>query len=581
LLMQKLKEYADRSDTELPTMYKRGRIQWFINLDREGNLIGNGFVATSGGDKKGKEYIIPHCGAKTSGIKSNLLVDSAEYALGVDRTKIDKKTAQRHEKFVLLIIDCAKKTSNYKVIAVAKFLEKLKLDALELPKEMKYNSIVSFLVEGEMPTDDKDVQEYWKEKNQVASEGAENIGKVKCHICGNSCYPVSPHPQNIRGLGTIGGQTSGMTLISANSEAFESYGLEKSLIAPTCHTCAEAYATAANDLIKNSDTHITVGPLIYLFWTKNDLNIPLVSLITAPNPDPEQVKRLVLSSQKGVLYYAMDDEAFYATAWSASGARVAVRDWIMTTVGNVRNNLVEWFELQKLASEYEDARPFYGIWSLAASLYQKPANQMVANVPKALLHMSLQGGKLPDWILYQAVNRNKAGRSVTRPRLVLIKMALLSSWGIKKEGYLVELDKGNTNPAYLCGRLLAELEAIQRASINPKATIVDRFYGSASTAPASVFGNLMRGTQAHLAKLRKEKPGLAVVFQKRLKEIQSGLMGFPRVLTMEEQGLFALGYYHQRVYDRSKADSKGQESHKDFDEEVFNNNDNQGADQCE
>jgi CRISPR-associated protein Csd1 len=148
-------------------------------------------------------------------------------------------------------------------------------------------------------------------------------------------------------------------------------------------------------------------------------------------------------------------------------------------------------------------------------------------------------------------------------------------------GYLVELDKGNTNPAYLCGRLLAELEAIQRASINPKATIVDRFYGSASTAPASVFGNLMRGTQAHLAKLRKEKPGLAVVFQKRLEEIQSGLMGFPRVLTMEEQGLFALGYYHQRVYDRSKADSKGQESHKDFDEEVFNNNDNQGADQCE
>ena len=112
MLLQKLKEYADRSDTELPTMYKRGIIQWFINLDRKGNLIGNGFVATSGGDKKGKEYIIPHCGAKTSGIKSNLLVDSAEYALGVDRAKIDKKTAQRHEKFVSLIGECAKKTSN-------------------------------------------------------------------------------------------------------------------------------------------------------------------------------------------------------------------------------------------------------------------------------------------------------------------------------------------------------------------------------------------------------------------------------------------------------------------------------------
>lgn len=578
MLLQKLKEYADRSDTKLPAMYKLGRIQWFINLDREGNLIGNGFVATSGDNKKGKEFVIPHCGVRSSRIKPNLLVDSAEYVLGVDRPTIDKKTAERHEKFVSLIKDCAKKTSNYKVIAVAKFLEYLKINTLELPKEMKYSSIVSFLVDGKMPTDDKDVQDYWKDNKQVCSEEAESIMKIKCHICGNLCHPVSPHPQNIKGLGTIGGQTSGMTLISANSEAFESYGLEKSLIAPTCHTCAEAYATAANDLIKNPDTHITVGPLIYLFWTKTDLNIPLVSLITAPNPDPEQVKKLVLSAHRGVFYDAMDDEAFYATAWSASGARVAVRDWIMTTVGNVRKNLAVWFEMQKLASEYDDAPSYYGIWTLAASLYQKPAEQMVANVPKALLHMSLQGGKLPNWILYQAIRRNKAERSVTRPRLVLIKLALLSNWGIKKEEYLVKLDKGNTNPAYLCGRLLAELEAIQREAIKPKATIVDRFYGSASTAPASVFGNLMRGAQSHLAKLRKEKPGLAVIFQKRLEEIQSGLSAFPRVLTMEEQGLFALGYYHQRAYDHSKID-EGQEAPK-VDENI-EKKDNQEVDRYE
>lgn len=203
---------------------------------------------------------------------------------------------------------------------------------------------------------------------------------------------------------------------------------------------------------------------------------------------------------------------------------------------------------------------------------------MVANVPKALLHMSLQGGKLPNWILYQAIRRNKAERSVTRPRLVLIKLALLSNWGIKKEEYLVKLDKGNTNPAYLCGRLLAELEAIQREAIKPKATIVDRFYGSASTAPASVFGNLMRGAQSHLAKLRKEKPGLAVIFQKRLEEIQSGLSAFPRVLTMEEQGLFALGYYHQRAYDHSKID-EGQEAPK-VDENI-EKKDNQEVDRYE
>lgn len=61
------------------------------------------------------------------------------------------------------------------------------------------------------------------------------------------------------------------------------------------------------------------------------------------------------------------------------------------------------------------------------------------------------------------------------------------------------LDTGNQDPAYLCGRLLAELNEIQRQALGQtNATVIDKFYGSASSAPASVFGNLLDNAQNHL-----------------------------------------------------------------------------------
>ena len=115
-----------------------------------------------------------------------------------------------------------------------------------------------------------------------------------------------------------------------------------------------------------------------------------------------------------------------------------------------------------------------------------------------------------------------------------------------------ELDLSNRTPAYLCGRLLAEVEAAQRAAIlGAKATVVDRFYGAASTAPASVFGNLLRGTQAHLGKLKRDRPGAYAGIQRRMEQIMSGLERFPRTLSMNEQAMFVLGYYHQRASDRA------------------------------
>lgn len=112
----------------------------------------------------------------------------------------------------------------------------------------------------------------------------------------------------------------------------------------------------------------------------------------------------------------------------------------------------------------------------------------------------------------------------------------------------MSLDKESKNPAYRLGRLFAVLEAAQRGAlgVHVNATIRDRYYGAASATPAAVFPVLLRNTQNHLGKLRKDKPGMAVNLEKDIREIVEGLGdSFPRSFPIEEQGRFAIGYYHQ------------------------------------
>ena len=112
---------------------------------------------------------------------------------------------------------------------------------------------------------------------------------------------------------------------------------------------------------------------------------------------------------------------------------------------------------------------------------------------------------------------------------------------------MVQLDTKSQKPAYLCGRLMAVLEEIQSGALGTtNATIVDRYYGTASTAPATVFSTLLSGSRHHLAKLRKGRPGYYTNLEKKLQEVVSDLHEFPKVLSLEEQGLFAIGYYHQK-----------------------------------
>ena len=124
---------------------------------------------------------------------------------------------------------------------------------------------------------------------------------------------------------------------------------------------------------------------------------------------------------------------------------------------------------------------------------------------------------------------------------------------------MAELNTTTKNPAYLCGRLLAVLESVQRQAVpGIKGTLVGSFFGSASSAPASVFGNLLRLAQSHLEKLRKTNEPAYHALQTRIESILADLEAFPSTLSLREQALFCLGYYHQRAADRKSARERSQ-----------------------
>ena len=108
------------------------------------------------------------------------------------------------------------------------------------------------------------------------------------------------------------------------------------------------------------------------------------------------------------------------------------------------------------------------------------------------------------------------------------------------------LDPDNKEPGYRLGRLFAVLERLQADAINkPNATIVDRYFGAACATPAVVFPRLIKMAQHHASKSARGD-----WYQRQIQEVVNGMDAtdaFPSTLAINQQGLFAVGYYHQRA----------------------------------
>lgn len=563
MILARLKEYADTRMELPPEMYGESPVRWIIDLDATGKLLD--FVSqggTSKADARGKRQLVPQV-VRSSGVQPKLLADNGEYVLGVSRASSKPaRVADAHSQFVELVEVCAREIAEPRVEAVASFLREWELveDDASLPDGFDPGDTLTFRVDGVFPVDLGSVREFW-----AAYTTGGDAPVMTCLVTGLEGPVEARLPVKIKGV--PGGQTSGTALVSANAEAFTHYGLKNSLTSPISRLAGERFGKALNDLISKRDSRVYIGPLVYVFWTREETSFDFLG--TVEQAKPEAIKLLFESPLSGQSSREADPNAFYALALSASGGRTVVRDWLETTVPDVKDNLRRWFEAQEIVDAYGGkARPL-GLYALAAAAYRDASKEMTTALPASLMRVALKGGRLPEDILARVVRRNRAEGDVTRPRAALIKMLfsrlvvepgedLNTTQGVS----MTEMQELNPDPAlagaelhaYHCGRLLAEIEAVQRAALGQvNASVTDRYYGSASSTPASVFPALMRGVRVHLGNLRRRSPGTHAALDNRIADIVAKLPDFPRTLTMRSQGLFALGYYHQRARDRAEA----------------------------
>ncbi len=435
-----------------------------------------------------------------------------------------------------------------------------------------------------------ELQEYWRkycrERLDQKSSGRDG---VSCLACGDSKPPVSNHERTIKNI--PGSKIlKGVKLVSFDGRAFRSHGLEQSLNAAMCQDCVDAYTIGLKHLLEKGSSNNYIdsdAEIAYTFWSRSPVAFNLNAVYV--KADEDAVKDLYESLNHPTQRESISEteaNEFYVLALSASGARAIVRDWIETHLPSVQRNIAQWFRdltittdpLWKYNSGAGMALPdrfgAFSLHTLCRSVGRKTKQgwEVPIDLSSRLFRAGLTGSSLPDSVLDAALRRVRDDHDIPPPRAALIKMVLhrLHQSHRQGENEMSEtLDPDKPDIAYVCGRLLAVLDRIQRLALGRlNATIIDRYYGAASTAPRPIFPRLLSNAQNHLGKLRGERPWDAENLQKDLETVASKIGNsadwvgdLPQWLDLEAQGRFAIGFYHQRADYRSRAKKSPPDDH--------------------
>lgn len=569
MILKRIVEFAERQGDTLPTGYQPRFVTKAIELNRDGTLAG---VMPLSGDVRGKRTgrlrkEPQESPLRTVAIRPRLIADNVNYVLGRSREK-DKpgQATERHAAWVALLAEAAEATCHSGVQAVHRWALSGGPESLRDDARFEETDEITFSVEGAFPTDDLAVRAFW-----AGREGAENVGT--CLVTGAFGPIVERMPAPIKGVPE--GQMSGTSLVSVNNPAGESYGLTAALNSPISPDAAEKLCNGLNQLInerveaptKDGKTYqrgkyaLKVGKALFVAWSRCQAEFDPIRIIS--EPDPQHVQDLLNTARQGGKPPDVAAKDFYVLSLSANAARIAIRDYSELTLDAAKANLARWFgRLELIGPDGRPGRPL-GAYALAASLFRDASKEMPVHVGASIVGSALTGRPLPYDLLGLAVKRNLAMQgpfsltNASKPVLAYARLALIKAvlTPDPNDRTLIMLNPDHPNPAYHCGRMLAVLESIQKLAVpGLSATLVDRHYGAACASPASVFGNLLKdATSAHLPKLRKNKKGAHMALDQRLCEVTDRIETLPKTLTLDDQGVFALGYYHQRADDIAAA----------------------------
>lgn len=580
------------------------KISFIVILTPEGKLldIQDGKIEVTNGKKTSltpRNLLVPG-GAHSSGdtVSPRLLWDKIEYIFGYcnAKEKIGKATQvlfpafreahrELREKF---------KLDDPGLNAVIAFLDSW--DPMNIPEEWRVkieaygDNFGVFKIQGqkgyvyESPTVMDACLKYFMATNEKQTLGM-------CLITGERDVPIVRTVETKVKLGEKGG-----AIATFNATSYESYGKEQTFNAPLSEMGAFKAYNALNFLLGDKRYNIRLGDTTVVFWTDRPTSFDdcLSEILGgASASDLEAMDTVVAQKVQAfweIVRNAKDPSKvelanevttpFYMLGISPNAARIVIRFWHESTLGDLILKLHRYAEETVVEKQFPGDPDHISLYKLlSATVRQKQGAEKPSDPPPLLAGAVLRsviGGTLYPQSLYQLVlnrinvahdvgNTNaksiKVGKKVSYTQAAIVKAFLLRNKNMK--GVTMALNPDNKTPAYLLGRLFATLEKTQGDALGDvNAGIADKYYSSAAATPRVVFPLLLDLFRKHLKKLAGEKPSYAISKEKLVGEILDSIdatVGFPNQLSLEERGLFALGYYQQMRVFFTKKDGVSEE----------------------
>ena len=589
MILQALCEYYQRksnsSEGMAPEGFETKSISFLVEYNKNGQFVALHDIREKNGKKAiGKPYLVPSLpiGIKRVGTKivPNLLWDSCDYSLGFSLQENginnDKLNA-----FIQEIILFNEKIHNYKLDALISFLqnnpfESLKKmattnygDALDELKKSEKN-IVGFTFEGDnlIPITTilaKEIALYRSQNDDIPSKSS------ICLVTGEKTKIARLH----KSIPQWGGGMASLVSFQKDS-GYDSYGKEQAENAPVSTKVVSEYTKALDLLLNKQDfSHCEIGNTTVCFWSQKDDSVLEQNFLNLffevkDNPDKNvlEVKQLFDSIKNGSKKIDLQNKFYILGLEPLSKGRAAVRFWYAESYEQLLKKINNYFNDISINSG-DNIYPLYlYLRSLVLESGTPPKRDLKKNIPPNLpgdlLRSILEGIPFPSRILNSVIIRIRAEISRDKDerkrdlanQIDCCRIALLKAFLNRKQRFYkttdkeitMSLDTTNKNTGYLLGRLFATLEKLQEEAQggNLNSTIKDRYYGAASSTPCTVFPQLFKLKNFHLAKL--SNPGRKTNFEKLIGEITDGIPseGIPAHLNLDDQARFAIGYYHQR-----------------------------------
>jgi CRISPR-associated protein Csd1 len=555
MILQSLAEFARREALVADPCFQWVGVTWAIDVGAKGEFRNLFDLRSETGDGKKKrrlprQMLIPKRSKRASQDLAEFLVDKPEYVLGVPE-KSARRAELRRRLFAHDLGTAADASGCRAAASVGLFLnnEESRAACVQKLRECGYTSgdWICFRAGGVFLHDLDAMKAHWRERSKT-KEG----DVAQCLVCGKWAPMARLHP-NIKGLASASGEA--VPIISFNQEAFWSYGLERNRNAPVCEDCAVAYTTALNRCLTDQfpdpgdaesklprQAQRLSENLTAVYWS-DESNSGIEKVVDAAINEPEVARALLEAPWRGGSVTSRR-LAFHCLLLQGAKGRATVRSYVADTIDGIRDNIRRWLDETNVGM----ARALSLVQILSGLAVQGDARGLPPGLWGEMYLAVLFGRAVPRTALQLALVRNRAESTVNYNRAVLLQAWVNRNPDFRERKKLLSLDQEYPSAAYQLGRLLAICESVQyrQRGGNPNKTVVDRYFPALSTRPRYVFAQLMRLTELHLGKLQRQ--GEARYLRAKVAEVVGKLApgDLPAHLSLEEQALFGLGFYHQR-----------------------------------